>query len=94
LKWRVIIFKHALKNAIIPIITLVGMAIPTLLGGSVLIEQVFSIPGMGRLAVEAIMAQDYPYVQAITLIMAGMVVLSNFMVELAYGLVDPRVRFS
>jgi peptide/nickel transport system permease protein len=94
LKWRVIIFKHALKNAIIPIITLVGMAIPALLGGSVLIEQVFSIPGMGRLAVEAIMAQDYPYVQAITLIMAGIVVLSNFMVELAYGWVDPRVRFS
>jgi peptide/nickel transport system permease protein len=94
LKWRVVIFKHALKNAIIPIITLVGMVIPGLLGGSVLIEQVFSIPGMGRLAVEAIMAQDYPYVQAITLIMAGLVVLSNFMVELAYGWVDPRVRFS
>jgi peptide/nickel transport system permease protein len=94
LKYRVIIIRHALKNAIIPIITLVGMVIPGLLGGSVLIEQVFSIPGMGRLAVEAIMSQDYPYVQAITLIMATIVVLSNFVVELAYGWVDPRVRFT
>jgi peptide/nickel transport system permease protein len=94
LNYRVIIFKHALKNAIIPIVTLIGMAIPMLLGGSVLIEQVFAIPGMGRLAVNAIMLQDYPYVQATTLIMASVVVLSNLLVELSYGWIDPRVRYS
>jgi peptide/nickel transport system permease protein len=94
LNFRVIIFKHALKNAIIPIVTLIGMAVPMLLGGSVLIEQVFAIPGMGRLAVNAIMQQDYPYIQATTLIMAATVVLSNFLVELSYGWIDPRVRYS
>jgi peptide/nickel transport system permease protein len=94
LNYRVIIFKHALRNAIIPIVTLIGMAIPMLLGGSVLIEQVFAIPGMGRLAVNAIMLQDYPYVQATTLIMATIVVLSNLLVELSYGWIDPRVRYS
>jgi peptide/nickel transport system permease protein len=94
LNFRVIIFKHALKNAIIPIVTLIGMAVPMLLGGSVLIEQVFAIPGMGRLAVNAIMQQDYPYIQATTLIMAATVVLSNLLVELSYGWIDPRVRFS
>jgi peptide/nickel transport system permease protein len=94
LNFRVIIFKHALKNAIIPIVTLVGMAVPMLLGGSVLIEQVFAIPGMGRLAVNALMQQDYPYIQATTLIMATTVVLSNLLVELSYGWIDPRVRYS
>lgn len=94
LNFRVIIFKHALKNAIIPIVTLIGMAVPMLLGGSVLIEQVFAIPGMGRLAVNAIMQQDYPYIQATTLIMAATVVLSNLLVELSYGWIDPRVRYS
>ncbi len=94
LSHRVIILKHALKNSFIPIVTLVGMGIPGLLGGSVLIEQVFAIPGMGRLAVNAIMNQDYPYVQATTLIMAAVTVFANFLVDLSYGWLDPRVRYS
>ncbi len=94
LSFRVVIFKHALRNAIVPIVTLLGLAVPLLLGGSVLIEQVFAIPGMGRLAVDAIMRQDYPYVQAITLIMAAAVVFANLVVDLAYGWIDPRVRYS
>ncbi len=94
LRFRVVIFKHALRNAVVPIVTLLGLGVPLLLGGSVLIEQVFAIPGMGRLAVDSIMRQDYPYVQAISLIMAGAVVFANLVVDLAYGWIDPRVRYS
>jgi peptide/nickel transport system permease protein len=93
LRFRVVILKHALRNAIVPIVTLVGLAVPLLLGGAVLIEQVFAIPGMGRLAVDSINRQDYPYVQAISLIMAATVVLANLAVDLAYGWIDPRVRY-
>ena len=94
LSYRVVIFKHALRNAIVPIVTLLGLAVPLLLGGSVLIEQVFAIPGMGRLAVDSIMRQDYPYVQAITLLMAAAVVFTNLLVDLTYSWIDPRVRYS
>jgi peptide/nickel transport system permease protein len=94
LRFRVIILKHALRNAIVPIVTLLGLGVPLVLGGSVLIEQVFSIPGMGRLAVDAIMRQDYPYVQAISLFMAAAVVFANLAVDLAYGWIDPRVRYA
>ncbi|MDZ7261743.1 MAG: ABC transporter permease [candidate division KSB1 bacterium] len=93
LRFRIVIFKHALRNAIVPIVTLIGMGIPMLLGGAVLIEQVFSIPGMGRLAIDAINRQDYPYVQAISLIMASAVVFSNLAVDLAYGWIDPRIKY-
>jgi peptide/nickel transport system permease protein len=93
LRFRVVILKHALRNAVVPIVTLVGLAVPLLLGGAVLIEQVFAIPGMGRLAVDSINRQDYPYVQAISLIMAATVVLANLAVDLAYGWIDPRVRY-
>jgi peptide/nickel transport system permease protein len=94
LSYRVVIFKHALRNAIVPIVTLLGLAVPLLLGGSVLIEQVFAIPGMGRLAVDSIMRQDYPYVQGITLLMAAAVVFTNLLVDLTYSWIDPRVRYS
>lgn len=93
LRFRVIVLKHALRNAIVPIVSLVGLAVPMLLGGSVLIEQVFSIPGMGRLAVDSINRQDYPYVEAISLIMATLVVFANLVTDLAYGWIDPRVRY-
>jgi peptide/nickel transport system permease protein len=94
LRFRIVILRHALRNAIVPIVTLLGLAVPLLLGGSVLIEQVFAIPGMGRLAVDSIMRQDYPYVQGITLLMAAAVVFANLAVDLAYGWIDPRVRYS
>jgi peptide/nickel transport system permease protein len=94
LRFRAVIFKHALRNAIVPIVTLLGLAVPLLLGGSVLIEQVFAIPGMGRLAVDSLMRQDYPYIQAISLIMAGAVVLANLLVDIAYSWIDPRVRYA
>jgi peptide/nickel transport system permease protein len=90
---RVIVMKHALKNGLMPVVTLSGMGVGTILGGSVLVEQVFNIPGMGRLAVTSVMNQDYPFVQAIALIMAISIVLSNLLVDISYGWLDPRVHY-
>jgi peptide/nickel transport system permease protein len=91
---RVVIFRHALKNGLITIITLSGMGLSMIIGGSVIIEQVFVIPGMGRLTINSILNQDYPYVQAITLIVAAIILLINLLVDLAYGWLDPRIRYS
>ena len=89
---RVIILKHALRNALIPIITIVGIQFGHLLGGAILTESVFSIPGMGRLAVEAIKARDYPLVQGSVLYIAMAYVVINLLVDLLYAWVDPRLR--
>lgn len=90
---RSVIIKHALKNGIIPVVTLAGMSIPMILGGAVLIENVFSIPGMGRLATEALFSRDYAVTQGVALLMAIAVVLSNLVVDISYGWLDPRVRY-
>ncbi len=94
LRERAVILRHALKNGLMPVVTLSGIGVGTILGGSVLIEQVFNIPGMGRLAVTSVMNQDYPYVQAIALIMAASVVLANLLVDISYGWLDPRVHYN
>lgn len=94
LRERNIIIKHTLKNGLIPIITLAGMHIPMIFGGSVLIETVFNIPGMGRLMVSAVIAQDLPIVRACFLILALIVVITNLLVDISYGLVDPRIRYN
>ena len=93
LRERRIVIRHALKNGLLPVVTLSGMGVGGILGGSVLIEQVFNIPGMGRLAVTSVMNQDYPYVQAITLIMAASIVFSNLLVDISYAWLDPRVHY-
>jgi peptide/nickel transport system permease protein len=93
LRERVVIARHALKNGIIPVVTLAGMSIPLILGGQVLIETVFGIPGMGRLAVNALFSRDYAITQGVILIMATMVLLSNLAVDISYGWLDPRVRY-
>ena len=90
---RSVIISHALKNSLIPIVTLAGMGISGIIGGSVLIEQVFNIPGMGRLAVDSLFQHDYTYVQGITLVMTTIVVLSNLLVDVSYGWIDPRIRY-
>lgn len=90
---RTIIMRHAVKNGIIPVVTLAGMGIPMILGGQVLIETVFNIPGMGRLAVDALFSQDYAIVQGVALVMSTIVVLSNLTVDISYGWLDPRVRY-
>ena len=90
---RVVILQHALRNALIPIVTIYGLALPFLLGGAVLIEKVFAWPGMGLLAVEAIGARDYPVIMATSMIAAVLVVLGNLLADVTYALVDPRVSY-
>ena len=90
---RLVIYKHALKNSLIPIVTLAGMGIPIIVGGQVLVEQVFNIPGMGRLTVNSLFNHDYTYVQGTTLILTGVVVFTNLLVDLSYGWLDPRIRY-
>ena len=94
LRERTVILKHALRNALIPIVTIYGLALPFLLGGAVLIERVFAWPGMGLLAVEAIGARDYPIILATSMIAAVLVVLGNLLADITYALVDPRVSYS
>ena len=93
LRERTIVIKHALKNGMIPIVTLAGMGIAGIIGGGVIIETVFNIPGLGRLAVTSVISQDYPYVQAITLFVAVAVVSANLIVDITYGWLDPRIRY-
>jgi peptide/nickel transport system permease protein len=94
LRERVIILKHTLKNSLIPVVTLAGMGLSQILGGSVLIEYVFNIAGIGRLAVDAVFSLDYTIIQAIVLITAMMVVTVNLLVDISYGWLDPRIRYA
>ena len=90
---RAVILRHALRNALIPIVTIYGLALPFLLGGAVLIEKVFAWPGMGLLAIEAIGARDYPVILATSMIAAILVVMGNLIADVTYSLVDPRVSY-
>lgn len=90
---RTVILKHALKNALLPIITLLGLYLPFLFSGAVLVEYVFAWPGMGRTIVEAIYQRDYPVVMATTFVFAVMVVIANLIADLLYAVVDPRIRY-
>jgi peptide/nickel transport system permease protein len=90
---RGVIIKHALKNALIPIVTLLGLALPNLVAGSVLMETVFNIPGMGRLLVSAVIDKDFVVVQACVLIIGIIISLVNLLVDVSYGLLDPRIRY-
>lgn len=85
--------KHALKNAAIPVVTIIGLSIPFLLGGSVVVEKIFSWPGMGRLMVDAIYSRDYPVVLAVNFIVAVMVIVGNLIADIGYALLDPRITY-
>jgi peptide/nickel transport system permease protein len=89
---RVVIFKHALRNALIPIITLLGLYLPVVMSGSVVVETIFAWPGMGRLIVDSIFQRDYPLVMATSFIAAALVVLGNLIADVLYAVVDPRIR--
>jgi peptide/nickel transport system permease protein len=93
LRERVVTLRHALKNALIPVITVIGWQVPVLIGGTVIIEQIFCLPGMGRLLIDATLRRDYPIVSGVTLIFAAAVVLINLVVDIAYGFLDPRVHY-
>ena len=88
-----VVWKHALKNASIPIVTIVGIELGTLLGGSVITETIFAWPGVGRLSVQAIFNRDYPVVQAAVFLLASTFVIVNFLVDIVYTYLDPRIRF-
>jgi peptide/nickel transport system permease protein len=90
---KVIIYKHALKNALIPVVTIMGLQFGILLGGAVLTETVFAWPGVGRLLVDSILARDYPVVQGAVLVLAFSFVLINLLVELIYAFLDPRISY-
>jgi peptide/nickel transport system permease protein len=90
---RAVVARHALKNALIPVLTLLGLQISVLIGGTVVLESVFALPGMGRYLLEAVQYRDYPVIQAINLLFATVIVLANLVVDLLYGWLDPRLRY-
>ena len=89
---RVVIYKHALRNALLPVVTILGLSVPGLIGGSVIFESIFGIPGMGKLYVDGVWARDYAVIMGILVIDAGLTLLGNLLADLSYGLVDPRIR--
>ena len=90
---RVVIMRHAIKNALIPVVTLIGMELPILVGGAVIMENIFALPGIGRLMVVALEDRDYPVVSGVNLFFAVIVMGSNLMIDLLYPFLDPRVRY-
>jgi len=90
---RAVVYKHALKNAMIPTITVIGISLAILISGSVIVEQVFNIPGLGRLIISAVLRRDYPVIQGVVLCIAGIYMLVNLAVDLSYVVFDPRVRY-
>ncbi|MBI5629188.1 MAG: ABC transporter permease [Candidatus Rokubacteria bacterium] len=93
LRERVVVFKHSLKNALIPVITVMGIQVAQILGGTVIFELIFGLPGMGRFLFDAINQRDYPVIQGVNLIIVSVVVLINLMVDAAYAWLDPRIRY-
>jgi peptide/nickel transport system permease protein len=90
---RAVVYKHALKNAMIPTVTVIGISLAILISGSVIVEQVFNIPGLGRLIISAVLRRDYPVIQGVVLCIAGLYMLVNLAVDLSYVVFDPRVRY-
>jgi peptide/nickel transport system permease protein len=90
---KLVVRRHAFKNALIPIITVIGVQVGYLLGGAVVTEQVFTLPGVGRLVLDAVGQRDYPLVQGTIIFIAAMFMLSNLVVDLLYAYLDPRIRY-
>ena len=93
LRERMVVIRHAMRNALIPVITIIGMQIPVLIGGSVIMETIFNLPGMGRFMVDALNRRDYPIISGINICMATVILCVNLMVDLTYSLLDPRIRY-
>lgn len=91
---RIVMARHALKNGLIPVVTILGLMLPRLVGGAVITETVFGWPGMGRLAADAAFQRDYPMIMGITMIVSVVVIASNLITDIAYSLIDPRIRLS
>ena len=94
LKERVVIMRHAVKNALIPVVTLIGMQLPLLIGGSVIMEEIFNLPGIGRMFLDSLEGRDYPVIQGVNLFFGGVVLLTILLTDMIYPYLDPRVRYS
>lgn len=92
LRNRIVVFRHVVRNALIPVVTIMGPAIAALVTGTIIIEEVFNVPGMGHLYITSIDARDYPVIMAITLLYAFFIILGNMLVDITYGLIDPRIK--
>jgi peptide/nickel transport system permease protein len=93
LRERVVVVRHALKNALIPVVTMIGYQLPVLVGGAVIIENIFDLPGMGRLLTTATTSRDYPIVTAVVLVTSIVLVFINLLVDVSYGFLDPRIHY-
>ena len=92
LRERMIILRHVIRNALIPVVTVIGLQVPIIIGGSVIIENLFALPGLGRLAVNALIDRDYPVVSGVNLIFSSLVLALNLIVDILYAFLDPRVQ--
>jgi len=93
LKERVVILRHAIKNALIPVVTLIGLQLPILVGGAVIMEQMFSIPGLGKMMIDSLADRDYPLISGINLFFASAVMTINLFIDLLYAYLDPRIHY-
>jgi peptide/nickel transport system permease protein len=93
LKERIVVVRHALKNALIPVVTQVGMRLPVMIGGAVILEQIFCLPGVGNLLVQAITERDYPVISGVNLTLATFILFANLVVDLTYSYLDPRIFY-
>ena len=93
LRERVVVMRHAVKNALIPVVTIVGASLPILIGGAVIMEQIFALPGMGSLMLQALQRRDYPIVSGVNLVIATAIIVANLLVDISYAYLDPRVRY-
>ena len=87
-----VVWRHALRNALLPIITLLGLSVPGLIGGSVIVESIFALPGLGQLFYDAVMARDYPLIMGSLVLGAVLILAGNLLADISYGLADPRIR--
>ena len=92
LKENLIVFRHALRKCVIPVVTLIGLQAPLLIGGAVILEQIFVVPGMGLMLLEAVFQRDYPVVTGVFLVVGLSILVINLVVDLTYGFLDPKVR--
>jgi len=93
LKERVVVIRHALKNALIPVVTVIGLQLPVLIGGTVIMEQIFNLPGLGRFMIDSLSRRDYSIISGINLVMASVILVANLLVDLTYAYLDPRIRY-
>ena len=93
LRERTVVARHAIKNALIPVVTLIGLQLPILVGGSVIIETLFNLPGLGSLLVASLSIRDYPMVSGINLFFATFILFNNLLIDLLYAYLDPRIRY-